>query len=74
MEASAGSGGGSGMTEGSGGGGHSLSSFNEQALSNLVAAFEGTLGLDAELMRPVFVVAARRVERSSTNASFKPKV
>lgn len=48
--------------------------FNEQALSNLVCAFDDTMGLDDELMSSVFFISAQRIRASGNVPAFKPKV
>lgn len=47
--------------------------FNEQALSNIVYAFEKAQVLDRELLRWVFSVAALRLDRKDAPPSFKPQ-
>lgn len=47
--------------------------FNEQALSNIVYAFEKAQVLDRELLRWVFSVAALRLDRKDAPPTFKPQ-
>lgn len=48
--------------------------FNEQALSNIVYAYEKAAMLDRELLHWVFSVAALRLDRRDAPPSFKPQV
>ena len=50
------------------------STAKEQALVYMVMAFDGTLGLDAELMRAVFSVAGLRMKAGSIHPPFRAKV
>lgn len=47
--------------------------FNEQALSNVVYAYEKAGMLDRELLQWVFSVASLRLDRRDAPPSFKPQ-
>jgi hypothetical protein len=53
---------------------HVPGGFNEQALSNVVYAYEKAGMLDRELLQWVFSVAALRLDRRDAPPSFKPQV